>query len=403
MTPKPRIFINMHYMELGGAERALLGLLNVLDTARFEIDLFLNDQRGELMPFIPSTVNLLPSIPAYSMLERPIIELIQRGYWRIALARLWAKWITFKSKHKNTQHIDDATCFFNMSRYTTPLLPDIQPKTVYDLAISFLTPHLIVLDKVRAKKKVAWIHTDYTNIYIDSAKEFPMWARYDKIAAVSEEAANKFVQVFPSLASKVFVCENMLPVAFIRERAKEFVPSEMTTDNNNFNILSIGRYSNPKRFDELPLICKQLISLVPQHTIRWFIIGYGTDEELIRQRIHEAGVQDHVILLGKRANPYPYIQACDLYIQPSRYEGKSITVREAQILCKTIVITDYPTAKSQIKDHIDGVIVPMDIDSCAKGIAQVISDRKLRQQLCAYLLENDYGNASEVEKIYCLL
>ena len=390
-------------MELGGAERALLGLLNVLDTARFEIDLFLNDQRGELMPFIPSTVNLLPSIPAYSMLERPIIELIQRGYWRIALARLWAKWITFKSKHKNTQHIDDATCFFNMSRYTTPLLPDIQPKTVYDLAISFLTPHLIVLDKVRAKKKVAWIHTDYTNIYIDSAKEFPMWARYDKIAAVSEEAANKFVQVFPSLASKVFVCENMLPVAFIRERAKEFVPSEMTTDNNNFNILSIGRYSNPKRFDELPLICKQLISLVPQHTIRWFIIGYGTDEELIRQRIHEAGVQDHVILLGKRANPYPYIQACDLYIQPSRYEGKSITVREAQILCKPIVITDYPTAKSQIKDHIDGVIVPMDIDSCAKGIAQVISDRKLRQQLCAYLLENDYGNASEVEKIYCLL
>lgn len=403
MNSKPRIFINMHYMELGGAERALLGLLNAIDTARFEVDLFLNDQRGELMPFIPSTVNLLPAIPAYTMLERPIVELIKRGFWRLAIARLWAKGITRISKRKNISHLDDASCFFNMSSYTTPLLPDIQPETVYDLAISFLTPHFIVLDKVRAKKKVAWIHTDYTNIYIDSAKEFPMWARYDKIAAVSEEAANKFVQVFPSLASKVFVCENILPVVFIRERAKEFVPSEMTTDKNNFNILSIGRYSNPKRFDEIPQICKRLISLVPQHTIRWFIIGYGTDEELIRQRILEAGVQDHVILLGKRTNPYPYIQTCDLYIQPSRYEGKSITVREAQILCKPIVITDYPTAKSQIKDQIDGVIVPMNIDSCAEGIAQVILDRKLRQQLCAYLMDSDYGNASEVEKIYRLL
>ena len=38
---KPRIFIAMHYMEIGGAETALVGLLNALDPARVDVDLFL--------------------------------------------------------------------------------------------------------------------------------------------------------------------------------------------------------------------------------------------------------------------------------------------------------------------------------------------------------------------------
>lgn len=400
---KPRILIAMHYLELGGAESALIGLLSAIDTQRVDVDLFLYDHRGELMSYIPPRVNLLPALPAYTMLERPIVELFRRGYWRIAVARLWAKWITYRSRHQNVNRLDDASCFFNMSRYTTPILPSINPNVEYDLAISFLTPHHIVLDKVRAKQKVAWIHTDYTNIYIDAEKELPMWAGYDRIAAISEEAAKKFVQVFPLLASKVFVCENILPAHMIRMRANEFIPEDMPAAMNGINLLSIGRYSNPKRFDEVPIICKHLQQLMPGRAVRWYIIGYGADEELIRQRIQDAKMQDHVILLGKRSNPYPYIKACDVYVQPSRYEGKSITVREAQILCKPVVITNYPTAKSQVNDGKDGVIVPMDINLCAEGIARVIGDVELRKRLCTYLQDLDYGNATEVKKLYSLL
>ena len=69
---KPRIFIAMHYMEIGGAETALVGLLNALDPARVDVDLFLYDHRGEMMQFIPEWINLLPQIPKYSVLERPI-------------------------------------------------------------------------------------------------------------------------------------------------------------------------------------------------------------------------------------------------------------------------------------------------------------------------------------------
>ena len=55
-----RIFIAIQYMELGGAERALLGLLDALDASRFQVDLFVYRHSGELMPLIPDKVNLLP-------------------------------------------------------------------------------------------------------------------------------------------------------------------------------------------------------------------------------------------------------------------------------------------------------------------------------------------------------
>ena len=111
-------------------------------------------------------------------------------------------------------------------------------------------------------------------------------------------------------------------------------------------------------------------------------------------------MQEHVFILGKKTNPYPYIKACDFYIQPSRYEGKAVTVREAQILCKPVVITDFPTSKSQLIDGYDGVIVPMDNTGCAKGIVDFIRNKELQEKIINNLKNNDYSNSKEVEKIY---
>ena len=115
-------------------------------------------------------------------------------------------------------------------------------------------------------------------------------------------------------------------------------------------------------------------------------------------------MEGYVHLLGKRTNPYPYIAHCDWYIQPSRYEGKSIAVTEAQILCKPVIVTAYPTAASQIKQGKDGLIVPMDSpEVTAKAMAKALRDTPLREHLFTYLQANDYGNAEEVEKIYHLV
>ena len=166
-------------------------------------------------------------------------------------------------------------------------------------------------------------------------------------------------------------------------------------------LLSVGRFSEAKNYDNVPDICKRMVD--QGIDVKWFLIGYGGDEALIRRCIKEAGMEDHVIILGKKSNPYPYIKACDIYVQPSRYEGKSVTVREAQMLCKPVVVTNYPTASSQIKDGVDGVIVPMDNEGCAKGLARVILDEALQQRIEEYLQGHDYGNEAEVEKIYRLL
>lgn len=440
---KPKIFIAMHYMELGGAETALVGLLNAFDPERVDVDLFLHDHRGDMMRFIPKWVNLLPAIPEYTVLERPIVELVRRGFLGIAAARLWAKHLSKKAYQKGGSKLENVGGFDKMSMCTTPMLPPINPSVTYDLAISFLTPHRIVTDKVKAQKKIAWIHTDYTRVWVDAAEELKVWEKYDYIASISSDVTKTFIKTFPTLASKIVEIENIMPKVLIESRAEEFdvdwdkeghtalatAPTQVG-GGKCLRILSIGRFSEQKNFDNLPFICtklieemKRLLSIgrfceaknydnVPDICkriiesgcdIKWYIIGYGSDEPLIRQKIAEAGMQEHVIILGKKENPYPYIKACDIYVQPSRYEGKSITVREAQMLCKPIAVTNYPTANSQIQDGVDGVIVPMDNEGCAKGLAEFILNEQKQQQVTAYLRLHDYTGMSEVEKIYKMI
>lgn len=395
---KKRIFISMHYLELGGAEAALIGMLQSMDYHHYDVDLFLHSHQGEMMQFIPKEVNLLPEINEYAMIEKPMAMALKAGSFRVVLARLKAKW-QFKRYLKQKGLSDSAAIFQYIGNAVTPILPSLEYLDEYDMAISFLNPHNIVRDKVKAKKKICWIHTDYTRIDINVELELPVWASYDYVMSISPDVTRTFLQVFPSLREKIVEMENILPADYIRKRAEEFDAStEMIGDG--IKILSIGRFCEAKNYDNVPDICrrisKQGINLI------WFLIGYG-DDSLIRQRIHETGMEDHVIILGKRTNPYPYIKACDIYAQPSRYEGKSVTVREAQILCKPVIVTDYPTAKSQIQNCMDGVIVPMDNEGCARGMVDFIQNIDLQQKIVNYLHNHDFGNKNEIDKLYELI
>lgn len=398
---KPRIFIAIHYMHLGGAEISLIGLLQALDPKKVDVDLFVYSHEGELMKQIPDYVNLLPEISAYKMFERPMKEVLKNGHLSVLFARLKAK-MRMRSYLRKKQTIDGSAIMGFLGEEVSKVVPDINPSVEYDLAISFLTPHNFVRDHVRAKKKVCWIHTDYTRIDVNAELELPVWDSYDYVASVSSEVSKTFLQVFPSLAPKVIEVENILSSAFVRVRAEEFKATELLTDKKYLNLLSVGRFCEAKNYDNVPDICKRTLEILKGEGVdlRWYIIGFGGEEELIRQKIVEAGMQEHVIILGKKSNPYPYIKACDIYVQPSRYEGKSVTVREAQMLYKPVVVTNYPTASSQIQDGKDGVIVPMENEGCAKGLAEFILDKQKQEHIIEYLKAHDYGNVGEVEKIY---
>lgn len=396
---KPRILILIHYLEIGGAEISLIGLLNAIDTTKYDVDLFVYSHQGELMQLIPDGINLLPENRKYSALERPMRDVLREGHVDIVAARLLAK-IRHRI-YRRTHEIngEDASIFQYVANCTTPLLPMVS-NTEYDLAISFLNPHNICLKKVRAKKKIAWIHTDYTRIHVNKRLELPYWSGFDHIASISEAATEAFTTTFPELKSKVIEIENILSPTFVQQRAIGSA-DEIVREDGVINLLSVGRFCTAKNYDNLPFICKHLVEMGAN--VRWYIIGFGGDEPLIRAKIAEAGMEERVIILGKRSNPYPYIKACDIYVQPSRYEGKSVTVREAQMLFKPVVVTNYPTASSQIENGVDGVIVPMDNRACAEGIKALIDDKELQSRIVEHLRTHDYGNETEVEKIYKLI
>lgn len=474
---KPRIFIAIHYLHLGGAETSLIGLLQALDPQKVAVDLFVYSHEGEMMQLIPNYVNLLPENPTWSMFEKPLKEVLKKGYWRMFLARMRAKY-RMKQYVKKCQPKDGETIHSFLGIEVSKILSSLHFLGTYDLAISFLRPHHFVLDHVIAKKKICWIHTDYTRIDVNAELELPVWGAYDHVISISEDVTRNFLQVFPSLKDKIVEIENILSPDYVRGRSHEVInfddfelssnrvveqsscqdverssgrvfecsscraiestssqvvenqtiespdgsfstsrrldnltspivaPStsrrlDLSTTSNSIKLLTIGRFSEAKKLEEVPAICRGIIEA--GLNVRWYIIGYGGSDDYIRKEIEAEGMQDRVFLLGKKENPYPYIKACDWYVQPSRYEGKSVVVREAQILCKPVIVTNYPTAPSQIQHGVDGVIVPMDIPGCVVQMVDALKDEALKNSIVEYLDGHDYGNETEVQKIYKLI
>lgn len=383
-------------MEIGGAEKALLGLLGVFDYTKYNVDLFLYHHEGELMQFIPKEVNLLPENKSYASLAKPISQVIKNRAFGTLLGR-------YNGKNAATEYIvrnkieDGSYIYIDYShRYTKAFMPKISNKE-YDLVISFLTPHYFAAEKCKAKKRVAWIHTDYSYIDIDVASELDMWSRYDTIVSISEKVTEAFLKKFPSLEDRIVLIPNIHPADFIKKQADETDVSDEMPDDGYVKFLSVGRYSHPKNFDNVPDICSRL------DNVKWYIIGYGPDEELIKKKIAEAGMEDRVILLGKKVNPYPYFKACDFYIQPSRYEGNAVTVNEALILGKKVAITNYATASSQIDDRVNGVIVPLENEKCAAALADFIADTQLQNQILENIKISDFSNADGFKKLIDIL
>lgn len=383
-------------MEIGGAEKALLGLLGVFDYTQYNVDLFLYHHEGELMQFIPEEVNLLPENRSYASLAKPLRQVLRNRAFGTLIGRYNGKNAANEYIVKN--HIRDGSYVFidYSHRFTKPFMPKISDKE-YDLVISFLTPHYFAAEKCKGKKKIAWIHTDYSYIDIDTVSELEMWSAYDKIISISDEVTKGFVKKFPSLADRIVLVENIHPAEFIKAQADMADVSDEMPDDGYIKFLSVGRFCDAKNFDNVPDICSRL------DNVKWYIIGFGPDENLIRQKIADAGMEDRVILLGKKVNPYPYFKACDFYIQPSRYEGNAVTVNEALILGKKVAITDYATATSQIDNGVNGVIVPLENEKCAAGLADFINNEPLQERINENIKASDFSHSDGFKKIIEIL
>lgn len=385
-------------MELGGVERSLLGFLNAIDTDKMDVDLFLNQHTGALLPLIPSKINLLPEIPAYSAIERPMKDIFKEGHWGVLLGRLIGK-IRYKSYLRKIGINRDGSATQYVFDGISSFLPSLKHLGHYDMAISFLDPPHIVQDKVDARIKMEWIHTDWSTVDVNETLVAPRWEKNDYIVSISSAVTECFLKKFSQFKNKIIEIHNILSPAFVRSQAEledsldEFNPEGIT-------LCSVGRIAYLKNFDNIPYIAKKLKG--KGLSFHWYIIGPGNHDD-IDMSIREEGVTDCVHFIGAKSNPYPWMRVCDIYVQPSRYEGHSVTVREAQILGKPVIITNYPTAKSQIRDGVDGIICGMDNESIAHAIISLARDREKQEALAKYVSSHDYGNEKEIEKIYQLL
>ncbi len=397
---KKSILITVYDMEIGGIERSLINMLEHFDYNSYDVDLLIYEHKGELLSFIPKEVNVLPEIKAYSVFRKPIKQCIKEGQLLTSFMRILSK---FVSKHKaNKRKLEEGPAYIQMQlalNYSMLFIPKL--KKEYYVAISYAWPHNIVAHKVKAKNKIAWIHTDYSKLEVDRDIDFKCWNRFDSIASISDDVTTSFLKAYPLLKGKLFKMENINSPSFINKMANQQVMFPYAT-NETFKLVSVGRLSYAKGFD---IAIKALKNLHEKglNKIKWYVVGYGPEETRLKKEIEKYEMEDSFILLGKQNNPYPFIDGADLYVQPSRYEGKAVTVTEAKILGKPILLTNYATSKSQVTHEEDGIISELSTEGLIRAIEILYREDGLRTRLSRACQLMNFNNQHELNRLYELM
>ncbi len=262
-------------------------------------------------------------------------------------------------------------------------------KKHYDVAISYLDffCNYYVSEKVRADKKIVYNHMDYEYGQIGGwpcpKLERKSFSNSDFIVSVAESSKQSLVSYFPEFAHKIRVIHNTVSPETIKALSKENLTDTFYIPFAKYHILTVARLVEEKGVYLALYACKHLID--QGYDICWSIIGGGPLLEDLKSRAVELGLKKRFILLGEKANPYPFMKSCDVYVQPSRTEAHSVAVEEAMALALPIVVTDIPSFKNQIEHGKSGMITSTNPESISEGISQCLDSKKLRESLSNYL------------------
>lgn len=274
----------------------------------------------------------------------------------------------------------------------------------FDCAISYhgQSPErlLNLLYRVKANKKVAWIHGEIsfpTDVCKKMEKYYNKLDHYFFVSQPTMEAFKKRIKVNPN---KCTVYYNPLDKKEIQRLADMHLKIKFEKDW--INILTVGRISSEKGQDMIPAITRNLLD--KGYKIRWYIIGDGDMRQKLESLITKYHVENNNIILGVQKNPYCYMKACDLYVQPSYTEGYSTTICEAGILGKAIIGTK-PSGGiyDQIQNGVDGLIVDATIASLTDGIIEIIEDKDLRYAFGERIKKKNFTGEGEIRKFLSFL
>lgn len=370
-----KIIIVCQSLSGGGTEVALTELINHLDSRTYDVTLLLLDKDMDFFNRIKRNINI------------NIIKFDNQ---------IWHNLVSMKALNGK---IIKKTAFNNKFKIYDIALNHVHSsalKTKYDLAIDFYGygsfTTTVVAKKITATKKATWIH-DAQMPWIKNIDDCLTY--FDRIFCVSKTIKSVFDHKYPKYSAQSEVLYNFIDKDMIIKKAMDFVPAEFK--NDYFNIVSVGRLTEQKGFD----IALNAAKLLKRQDIKfhWYIIGDGKDKKKLERQLRKLKLNDCFFFLGKKANPYPYIKNSDLFVLPSRHEGYSIAILEARVLKVPIVVSSIPVNKEQITNKKNGLIselTPTDLSSC---ILRMCQDRKLRDDIDAYLQNEDINFDGEIDKI----
>lgn len=395
---KKNILFVMESMKSGGGEKSLLTLLQLFDYSRYDVDLMLFNPSGLFFDMIPPQVNIVPIGGEYEAFSQPLTMSLKRFLLKGKISLAVKRFLYSRAVNSGTGsslYRDQLSWKFMREAMPTP-------RKKYDAAIGYLEgkPNFFVADCVDAKVKIGYIHSDYPKLKTDKEFDRNIFEKLDYVVGVSDECVKALGTSFPEQTGKFVRVENITSHEIL-VKLSDYIPEEFKNKKEGKTILTVGRISAPKGYD-IAIDAAEILDK-KGYDFKWFSIGKGELQKELEQRIKEKNLQDKFVFLGERANPYPYINGCDIYVQSSYYEGKSIAIDEAKCLAKPIVTTKFTTVHDQLCDGETALLAEIDAESVAEKIEQLFLDENLSEKLKENLKKEKHGNEEEIEKFYALL
>lgn len=384
-----KILFVIYSLNNGGAERSLVNLLTEIDFTKYEVDLLLFAREGMFLAQVPDSVNI---VQGPKVLEALYTQKKEQKNIKFELYKYLATIVSHICE-KGLQ----AQNAYRWIKFYSKITPKLGKK--YDLAIAYISRDIMyyVDEKVNADKKIVFIHNDYRAAGHPKKYDEPYFRRMDALITISDTCTEVLKEEFPDLEEKIYNLPNIISSSAIRKRASEKEVEEFS-EYKGIKIVSVGRLNVQKGFD---LAIEAAVLLKKRRLkFKWLILGNGELMSELSDQIKRNHVEDEIILIGSRENPYIYMKSADVVVQTSRWEGKSVVLDEAKIIGTPIVTTNYPTAKDQIINEKEGIIVDMTPIAIAEGIERLVENKKLKESIHEYLINHEYGNVEEMKKYY---
>ncbi len=368
---KKRILFLIDSLVCGGAEKSLVSLLPLLDYDRYEVDLIMVGRGGIFESYIPPQVRVV-DFPKANRLGMRLCLAVYSLFIRLFPKRHFAelRWIA--------------------TRMAQPMLTK-----EYDVAVAYQQgfPTYYVAKRVRARRKLAWVNADIVKAGYQEQFNRRFYDEFDHVVAVSDTLYEMLSQTAFVSPKKLVTVYDILNVDLIRRMAG----GDGYADNlpeGTLRIVTVARIAPPKN---------QLLAVETARELRkrglmfrWYFVGDGSDRPVVEQRIKEYGLEDQVVILGTKANPYPYMAQCDIYVQTSLFEGFCLTLCEARLLHKPEVSTNFPIVYNQLRHGENGLIAEMNADSLADNIMRLATDDELRKRIVE-ATEKEHNDTARTE------